>query len=109
MPLDPRLADGMIDLKEHYNASFVATKEPGADSGNYWLGRLEDLYEAGDGPEFDIRGKIQLNSGRYPDDSRGNIAGKDVNEQAGLKQITHLDFESAGKQAAPFLVGITLE
>ena len=64
------------------------------------MGRLAELYEAGDGPEFDIRGKIQLNSGRYPDDSMGKIAGKDVNEQAGLNRPMKIEGIAIGRKAA---------
>ena len=106
-PRDPRLDDRMIDLEGHYSASFFAAQEPAADSEGYWLGRLAELYEAGDGPEFDIRGKVQLNSGRYPDDMEGKIAGKDFNEMTGLNRPMKVEGLAIGQRAAKlhFLLG----
>ena len=94
-----RLDDRMIDLTGHYNASFFVAREPDADSDSYWLGRLAELFEAGDGPEFDIRGMIQLNSGRYPDDVE-HIGGKDYNAQTGVNCPMKIEGLAIGQRAA---------
>jgi len=75
-PRDPALSPKLIDLSAHYTASIY--------DGRGWhttenLRMLPETFRPRGGIEFDIRGMIQLQSGRYP---RGTIAisGKDMNE-----------------------------
>jgi tetratricopeptide (TPR) repeat protein/WD40 repeat protein len=75
-PRDPKLSPKLIDLSAHYTA--------GLYDGRSWhatenLRMLPETFLPRGGIEFDIRGLIQLQSGRYP---RGTLAvsGKDMNE-----------------------------
>jgi WD40 repeat protein/tetratricopeptide (TPR) repeat protein len=75
-PRNPGLSAKLIDLSAHYTASIY--------DGRGWhatenLRTLPETFRPRGGIEFDIRGMIQLQSGRYP---RGTMAisGKDMNE-----------------------------
>ena len=78
-PRDHEVDPRQIDLTAHYNDSLFGTVEPDRNSASFWMERLAELFDPGDGPDFDIRAKIQLNGGRYGPE-QGNNAGKDFSE-----------------------------
>ncbi|MFN0129259.1 MAG: protein kinase domain-containing protein [Verrucomicrobiales bacterium] len=69
-PRDPALSPRLIDLTSHYTNSFVAGAAPPAPlSLNEVFERLPETFTPTDGIAFDLRGKVQLNSGPI---TRGN-------------------------------------
>jgi tetratricopeptide (TPR) repeat protein len=78
-PRRPGLSPRLIDLSKHYTASLY--------DGRGWhsnenLRLLPETFRPRDGIDFDIRGLIQLQSGRYPPGTL-EISGKDMNELYG--------------------------
>ena len=76
----PHLGSAFLDLTEFYTDSLFQTEPVANQSQEFWWERLPDIFDPAEGPEFDLRGKIQLNSGIYPKGARG-IGGRDFSKR----------------------------
>ncbi len=67
----PRREEGlsplMLDLSDSYNINLCDIEQPFPSSLSYWGEHLPEIFDPGEGPDFDVRGTIQLNSGIYTD------------------------------------------
>ena len=71
-PRSPDLSPKLIDLSAHYNASMFHYTGWHADHENFDLRFLPEKYDQSIGVPFDLRGLIQLQSGKFDDGNTAN-------------------------------------
>lgn len=65
-PRPENLSPLQLDLTDQFNINFFGIKRPPFwGSLDHWSERIPEIFDPGDGPDFDIRGLIQLNTGKY--------------------------------------------
>jgi len=71
-PRSPNLSPKLLDLSAHYNASMFLYTGWHADHENFDLRFLPEKYDQSIGVPFDLRGLIQLQSGKFDDGNTAN-------------------------------------
>jgi WD40 repeat protein/serine/threonine protein kinase len=94
MPLRQEdLSPLMLDLTDYFNLNFCNIKAPPfVGSQDYWGERIPQIFEPGEGPDFDARGVIQLDSGKL---TQGNhrFIGKTYSEATGILALNKVKIE----------------
>jgi len=70
-PRPENLSPLMLDLSGSFNVNFFNIEAPPFwGSLDYWGERIPEIFDPGDGPDFDVRGVIQLDSGNYSEEPK---------------------------------------